>query len=58
MLTDLPDSIRATNWSAADHARSLARFESDGTRYLVAFDRLQENTLPEDLPAKPGANVS
>jgi hypothetical protein len=34
------------------------RFESDGTRYLVAFDRLQENTSLQDLPAKPGTNVS
>jgi len=34
------------------------RFESERTRYLAAFDLLQENTSPEVLPANPGTNVS
>ena len=34
------------------------RFESDGTRYLAEFDRLKQNTSPEDLPANPGTNVT
>ena len=32
-------------------------FEFGGTRYYAGFDRLWENTSPEDLPAGHGTNT-
>ena len=36
--------------------KRAVEFESGGTRYYAAFDRLQENTSPEDMRAGPGTN--
>lgn len=38
--------------------KRAVEFESGGTRYYAPFERLQENTSQEDLPAGPGTNAS
>lgn len=38
--------------------KRAVEFESGGARYFAVFDRLQQNTSPEDLPAGPGKNAS
>ena len=37
--------------------KRAVEFESGGTRYYAGFDRLWENTSPEDLPAGHRTNA-